>query len=67
VRLRLVVFLVVVCAVVALLTTWLLELSLERLILLAPVIVVGGAAIAGLALVWARAFAESVRPRRRRA
>ena len=54
-----IVFLVVVCTAVALVTTC----SLERLLLLAPVIVVGGAAIAGLTLVWTRALMHSLRGR----
>jgi hypothetical protein len=56
-------FLVLVCTAVALATTWAFELSAERLALLAPVIVVGGAAIAGLTLVWTRAFMDSLRGR----
>ena len=54
-------FLVVVCTVVTLVAVWAFELSLERVLLLAPVLLVGGAAIAGLALVWTRAFLETVR------
>jgi hypothetical protein len=54
-------FLVLVCAVVTAAAVWAFELSLERVVLLAPVLVVGGAAIAGLLLVWTRAFLESVR------
>ena len=55
------VFLVVVCAAVTVAAIWAFELSLERTLLLAPVLIVGGAAIAGLALVWTRAFRESLR------
>ena len=54
-------FLVLVCLVVTLAAVWVYELSLERVLLLAPVLVVGGAAIAGLLLVWTRAFRESLR------
>ena len=54
-------FLVVVCVAVTVGAIWAFELSLERVLLLAPVLVVGGAAIAGLALVWTRAFFESLR------
>jgi hypothetical protein len=54
-------FLVLVCTAVTLAAIWAFELSFERVLLLAPVLVVGGAAIAGLALVWARAFVDSVR------
>jgi hypothetical protein len=61
VRTSSVVFLVVVCAVVTLAAVWAFELSWARVALLAPVLVVGGAAIAGLMLVWARAFRESLR------
>lgn len=54
-------FFVLVCAVVTVAATWAFELSLERVLLLAPVLIVGGAAIAGLTLVWTRALVESVR------
>jgi len=54
-------FFVAVSAVLTLATTWAFELSLGSVILLAPVFVVGGAAVAGLALVWSRAFVDSVR------
>ena len=43
---------------------WLLELSLGSVVLLAPVFVVGAAAITGLVMLWGRAFAASVRRRR---
>ncbi len=56
-----VVFLVLVCAAVTVAAIWAFELSLERVLLLAPVLIVGGAAIAGLLLVWTRAFRESLR------
>ena len=56
-----IVFLVLVCTVVTLAAVWAFELSWERVALLAPVLIVGGAAIAGLMLVWTRAFLESVR------
>jgi hypothetical protein len=56
-------FLVLVCAAVTLAAVWAFKLSWERAALLAPVLIVGGAAIAGLALVWARAFLENVRGR----
>jgi hypothetical protein len=54
-------FLVLVCTVVTLAAVWAFELSWERVFLLAPVLLVGGAAIAGLALVWTRALFESLR------
>ena len=56
-------FLVFVCTVVTLGAVWAFELSWERVALLAPVLIVGGAAIAGLMLVWTRAFIESMRGR----
>jgi hypothetical protein len=56
-----IVFLVVVCTAVTLAAVWAFELSWERVFLLAPVLVVGGAAVAGLALVWTRALRESLR------
>ena len=52
-----------VCTVVTLGAVWAFELSWERVALLAPVLIVGGAAIAGLMLVWTRAFIESMRGR----
>lgn len=51
----------VVCTAVTLAAVWAFELSLERVLLLAPVLIVGGAAIAGLAMVWTRAARESLR------
>jgi hypothetical protein len=54
-------FPVLVCAAVTVAAVWAFELSWERAFLLAPVLIVGGAAIAGLALVWSRAFRESLR------
>jgi hypothetical protein len=46
---------------VTLAAVWAFELSWERVALLAPVLIVGGAAIAGLTLVWTRALIESLR------
>jgi hypothetical protein len=51
------------CVAAAFLVAWLLELSLESVLLLAPVIVIGTAAVVGLLLLWARAFWENVRGR----
>jgi hypothetical protein len=42
-------------------TAWLLELSLGSLVLLAPVIVLGAAALSGLAMLWGRALVASLR------
>jgi hypothetical protein len=61
VRTSSVVFLVLVCAAVTVAAVLIYDLSWERVALLAPVLIVGGAAIAGLMLVWARAFRESMR------
>jgi hypothetical protein len=47
------------------LAAWLLELSLERAVLLAPVLVVGAAAVAGLAILWTRVALQSLRRHRR--
>jgi hypothetical protein len=49
------------CVVSALLTAWLFELSTERVLLLAPVIVFGTGAIVGLVLLWTKAAIDSVR------
>jgi hypothetical protein len=50
-----------------LVTVWLTDLSFERAILLAPVLVVGVAAVAGLVVFWGRigweSFRASGRPR----
>jgi nitrate reductase gamma subunit len=40
---------------------WLFELSTEHVLALAPVIVVGTAAVVGLVLLWVKAARESVR------
>jgi hypothetical protein len=53
--------------VIVLLTVWLTDLSFERAALLAPVLVVGVAAAAGLFVLWGRVgyqhFRESRHPR----
>jgi len=46
---------------VAFATAWLFELSTEHVLVLAPVIVLGTAAVVGLFLLWARMAWESVR------
>jgi hypothetical protein len=51
------------CVAAAFLTAWLFELSLENVLVLAPVIVLGTAAVVALVLLWARAFWENVRGR----
>ena len=50
-----------------LVTVWLTDLSFERATLLAPVLVVGVAAVAGLVVFWGRVGLESFQasPRRR--
>ena len=50
-----------------LVVVWLTDLSLQRAILLAPVLVIGVAAVAGLVVFWGRVGWESFRasPRRR--
>ena len=47
-------------------TVWLTDLSLERAILLAPVLVIGVAAVAGLLVFWGRVGWDSFRASRRR-
>jgi hypothetical protein len=61
---RLAVASVVVTALV-LVTVWLSDLSLQRAILLAPVLVIGAAAVAGLFVFWGRVGWESFRNSRR--
>jgi hypothetical protein len=43
------------------LTVWLTELSFERAILLAPALVIGVAAVAGLIVFWSRVGWDSLR------
>ena len=57
---RLVAAAVAVTALV-LVTVWLTELSFERAVLLAPVLVIGVAAVAGLLVFWGRVAADSFR------
>ena len=49
------------CVLVAFGVAWLFELSTEHVLALAPVIVVGTAAVVGLLLLWARAAWDSLR------
>jgi len=49
------------CVLVAFATAWLLELSTEHVLVLAPVIVLGTAAVVGLLLLWARMAWASIR------
>ncbi len=51
-------------AALVLAAAWLFELSLERAALLAPVIVVSFAAVAGLVVLWTRVALESLREAR---
>ena len=53
-----------VVSALVLLSAWLFELPLERAVLLAPVIVVGVAAIAGLFVLWGRVAWEQYRESR---
>jgi hypothetical protein len=50
-----------ICLGSALLTAWLFELSTEHVLVLAPVIVLGTAAVVGLVLFWAAAAWDWVR------
>jgi preprotein translocase subunit Sec61beta len=47
-----------------LVSVWVTDLSFERAILLAPVLVIGSAAVAGLIVFWSRAGWESLRDSR---
>ena len=47
--------------VLVLVTVWLSDLSFERVILLAPVLVIGLAAVAGLVVFWSRVGWDSLR------
>jgi hypothetical protein len=55
----------VVVTGLVLVTVWLTDLSFERAILLAPVLVIGVAAVAGLLVFWGRVGWESFRASRR--
>jgi hypothetical protein len=50
--------------VLVVLTVWLTELSFERAALLAPVLVIGLAAVAGLVVFWGRVGLDSLRKAR---
>ena len=50
--------------VLVLLTVWLTDLSLERAALLAPVLVLGLAAVAGLVVLWGRVAWQQLRESR---
>ena len=54
----------VVVTVLVLFTVWLTDLSFERAILLAPVLVIGLAAVAGLVVFWGRVGWDSFRQAR---
>jgi hypothetical protein len=53
-----------VVGILVLVVAWALELPLERVTLLAPLVVVCAAAVAGLAVFWTRAALESYREAR---
>ena len=55
----------VAVTVLVLVTVWITELSFERAILLAPVLVIGVAAVAGLIVFWSRVGWDSLRRVRR--
>jgi hypothetical protein len=50
-----------ICVASALITAWLFELSTEHVLVLAPVIVLGTAAVVGLVLFWVKAAWDWVR------
>jgi hypothetical protein len=50
-----------VCVLGALVVAWLFELSTERVLLLAPVIVFGTGAVVGLLLLWTKMALGSIR------
>jgi hypothetical protein len=54
----------VAVTVLVVLTVWLTELSFERAALLAPVLVIGVAAVAGLVVFWGRVGLDSLRKAR---
>ena len=52
-----------ICVGAALFVAWALELSTEHVLVLAPAIVLGTAAVVGLILLWVRAAWENLRGR----
>jgi hypothetical protein len=54
-----------VVGLLVLLVAWLFELPLSRVVLLAPLVVLVAAAIAGLVVFWTRAAADSLREAKR--
>ena len=64
-RLRLVALCSLASVALAAFLAWTLDLSLERLVLLAPVIVLSFAAGAGFVVLWTRVAVESIAGRRR--
>ena len=54
----------VVVTTLVVVTVWVTDLSFERAILLAPVLVIGVAAVAGLFIFWGRVGWESLRQTR---
>jgi hypothetical protein len=54
----------VVVTTLVVITVWLTDLSFERAVLLAPVLVIGVAAVAGLFVFWGRVGWESLRQTR---
>ena len=54
----------VVVTTLVVVTVWVTDLSFERAILLAPVLVIGVAAVAGLLIFWGRVGWESLRQTR---
>ena len=64
VRARALVLFLAVCAGFTALVVWVLELSLERALLLAPAFVISAGAIAGIAVLWTRAALDVLRKRR---
>jgi hypothetical protein len=50
-----------ICLGAAFLVAWLFELSTEHVLVLAPVIVFGAAAVVGLLVLWAAAARDSIR------
>jgi hypothetical protein len=55
-----------ICVGAAFLVAWFFELSTEHVLVLAPVIVLGAAAVVGLLVLWAAAARDSLRGVRRR-
>ena len=62
---RLIVPIAAACAALSLLASWAFDIPLERIALLAPVVVVAAGGVAFLVVLWTKVIVETVRRRPR--